>query len=251
MTRALRSVIDQSVPPLEILVVDNGPVEGADARRNETLDVARGTSVDVEWLSLPPRSGPAMSRNYGAWRSRAPYVAFLDDDDAFAQGYLEAMMAAIAAHDPDLLYGRKRVLDDDGNVVRIKDVDSQPRNLWLDRLLSHKNHGFGGQNVVARRDALFGIGGFPVDLRSGQDRAMVIAALRADLDVVGVHDAIVDCYTVEGYRAKADPFRWTAWLKITVENWSVMRWRVRVTAVRKTLRDAASSLYKAVRARAR
>jgi glycosyltransferase involved in cell wall biosynthesis len=76
--RALQSVSAQTLPPLEILIVDDGntPEDAA------ALDaVAEKFAARV--IHLPGNRGLASARNAGWAQARGRYVALLDDDDAW------------------------------------------------------------------------------------------------------------------------------------------------------------------------
>ena len=221
---ALASVLQQVEPPSEIIVVNNGPI-GSNAE-----DLLGSAGIDDEritLLSLPPRSGPGMSRNVGAWHATADYVAFLDDDDLWADDYLMHMAERIEATDADLLFGARVFLDKQGMPSRTKRPGDIPVEAWLDVLLEGRNPGVGGQNLVVRRDAFFEIGGFPIDLTSGQDRSFTLRALQTGLSLATLDDARVYLRDPPGYRATGRTSNWFNDIKILADNWGAMRWSQR------------------------
>ena len=98
---ALRSVLSQDFTDFEVIVVDDDPAGGAEAT------VAALTDGRVRYLRNDRTPGAAGARNTGAAAARAPYLAFLDDDDAFAPGNLARHHAALqhVAQDTVLLFG--------------------------------------------------------------------------------------------------------------------------------------------------
>lgn len=162
LVSALRSVARQSLPPAEIIVVDNG--------RN-AVDPAT-LPFPVSLIRTAPRIGVSKARNVGVENARCEYVAFLDDDDIWAPNYLERMAAAILVANPrpDCAIGRKDVVSN-GKRRIYKCVagfsDLMPALLY-------KNPGVGGQCIVARRDAFLEIGGFDTSLVTAEDRALVL-----------------------------------------------------------------------------
>ncbi len=98
---ALRSVLSQDFTDFEVIVVDDDPAGGAEAT------VAALTDGRVRYLRNDRTPGAAGARNTGAAAARAPYLAFLDDDDAFAPGNLAHHHAALqhVAQDTVLLFG--------------------------------------------------------------------------------------------------------------------------------------------------
>lgn len=70
---AIDSILDQSLPASQIIVVDDASIDG-------TGDVARERGVDVV---LGKGEGPAIGRNIGARLLDTEFIAFLDGDDRF------------------------------------------------------------------------------------------------------------------------------------------------------------------------
>lgn len=229
LERAVTSVVVQSQGPHEIIIVANG-VERLDSERVATLMRLAG-SIPLRIFSLPPFSGPSISRNLGAWEAETPYVAFLDDDDEFTPHYLEMMRARISEVGPDVLYGAKVWLNDDGSTRREKRLRTVPQGLWFETLYRQENPGVGGQNVVVRREEFFKLGGFPVDLPSGEDRAFAMAALKAGTRVVYVDEAEVNCHDPEGYRARMRSDKWVTNLKLIRQYWGEVSWTSRLRSI--------------------
>ena len=73
LREAIQSVLNQTRPASEIIVVDNGSFE-------ETVSVIRQFGDKVVYERSTAR-GPSPSRNRGVAVAGSRYVAFLDDDD--------------------------------------------------------------------------------------------------------------------------------------------------------------------------
>lgn len=221
---AVRSVLEQSLAAEEIIVVDNGPIH-MDART--LLDEANLPQNRTRVISLPPYSGPAMPRNVGVWESQGDYIAFLDDDDRFAPEYLWEMVRQAESTGAELLVGVRVHLDEHGIERRRTQPQSVPAERWLEFLLQGGNPGVGGTNLVVKRDAFLRVGGFPVSLTSGQDRAFVMAALRAGQHLGTVDKAEVLCFDPVGFRATGHFRNVHNNVRIMHTHWDIMTWRMR------------------------
>lgn len=87
---AVQGALGQTLPPIEVLVVDDGSAEdGTDAL------AALGPTVRV--LHRPPE-GVGAARNAGLDAASTPWVAFLDADDRWHPDHLAELDRVIAAH---------------------------------------------------------------------------------------------------------------------------------------------------------
>lgn len=97
---AIRSVLDQSYPSWELILVDDGTTDGAIdiARRYAAADPGR-----IRCLSHPygENRGMSASRNAGMREARGKYVAFLDADDIWLPARLEVHVDLLERH-PDV-----------------------------------------------------------------------------------------------------------------------------------------------------
>jgi glycosyltransferase involved in cell wall biosynthesis len=94
VARAVASVLAQTVADLEVIVVVDGP-------NPETLEeLGRIGDPRLRIVRNAKPIGPGMSRNAGAATARAPWIAFLDDDDEWLPAKLERQLA-FAGPDPD------------------------------------------------------------------------------------------------------------------------------------------------------
>jgi glycosyltransferase involved in cell wall biosynthesis len=86
----VRSVLAQTRPDFEIIVVDDGSTDG-------TREALRSISDDRVAYVRQANLGPAAARNAGIERSAGEYVCLLDSDDLWLPDYLETMGAALDA----------------------------------------------------------------------------------------------------------------------------------------------------------
>jgi glycosyltransferase involved in cell wall biosynthesis len=86
--RAIKSVLDQDWPDLDIVVVD-------DASTDRTGDVIPTVFPRVRYFRQDRNRGQCEARNRGIREARWPWILFLDDDDVLLPGALSRITARI------------------------------------------------------------------------------------------------------------------------------------------------------------
>ncbi len=150
----LKSVFAQSLPPAEVIVVDDG---STDDGKEIARSFARVTVVEN------PRKGANPARRFGFERTSAPFVAFLDQDDFWHPAHLENQVPWLLAH-PDVRAGHAKEFDVTGQhpEPEWEPTDNRRRrvNAW-DAFPLAPVIGTPSATVL-RRTALEAIGGWPV-----------------------------------------------------------------------------------------
>ncbi|MBI3944301.1 MAG: glycosyltransferase [Armatimonadetes bacterium] len=160
LAEAIASVLDQTYPCVEALVVDDGSTDGTGA-------IARGFGASVRCLRQE-NAGPGAARNTGLAHARGEYVAFLDADDAFRPERVAVMVAALRHASPDAAFVTTDAAIWDGRqcrrVFRISRPSPGERGLtaFLDETWCYIG-------ILARRESLLRVGGFRRDLWRCED----------------------------------------------------------------------------------
>ncbi|NNE73669.1 MAG: glycosyltransferase family 2 protein, partial [Acidimicrobiales bacterium] len=161
IAESVASVLDQTHRNLTLVVVDDGSIDG-------TADAARQAFDGRCRLVHQPNAGPAAARNRGAEGATETYLAFVDADDVWRPGKLEAQLAAIeAAAGAEVAYGWVDVVDADLNVV-CPDLRADAAGDVYQALL-RRNFIYSGSNSLITRSAFEKVGGFDARLWGAED----------------------------------------------------------------------------------
>jgi GT2 family glycosyltransferase len=90
VTRAIDSILAQTYPLIEAIVIDDGSTD-------DTQDVLRRYDERVRVLHQK-NSGVGAARNFGITHARGEFIAFLDSDDFWRDWKVEAEVAALQRH---------------------------------------------------------------------------------------------------------------------------------------------------------
>ena len=90
--QSIASVLSQTYPRIELIVIDDGSQDDTVNRIRESL---AGAVIPVRVIARKNRGAPA-TLNQGAALAQGEYLAFLDSDDYFAPDRIEKMVAGIA-----------------------------------------------------------------------------------------------------------------------------------------------------------
>ncbi len=147
VARAIDSVLSQTHPVHEVLVVDDGSRDGT-ARIVESF----GPSVRP---IRQENSGPGAARNHGAREARGEWIALLDADDAWLPRKIERQLPYLA--DASIAVVHSDVVDVEGQYTRyLYDGELNFDRLWRQNLI-------GTSTALVRKAAWSEIGGFDID----------------------------------------------------------------------------------------
>jgi glycosyltransferase involved in cell wall biosynthesis len=175
----LRSLLAQTVPAQEIIVVDDGSTDA-------TAAVAAGFGGPVKVIRQP-NAGPAAARNTGLAASSGEFIHFFDSDDLAAPNKHEVQLAALEATGADIAIGpwvQGRFVEN--RFVACNQVLQQrglPAGNNLVRALL-TNWSIVPHSALFRRSIVEKAGGFPDDLFVAEDQFMFLACLLAGARVV-------------------------------------------------------------------
>jgi alpha-1,3-rhamnosyltransferase len=112
--RCLRAIINQSLSPLELIVIDDGSSDDSLKVIERTLKTAR---FDSELIARQHK-GLSATLNQGVELSRGQYFAYLAADDIWLPAFLEARVACLQSRPGAVLaYGHSFVINENDEIV--------------------------------------------------------------------------------------------------------------------------------------
>ena len=166
---ALSSLLNQTVQPREVIVVNDGSTDASVQVVQEFLPYFK---VPIRVLSIS-NSGVSAARNLGVEKALSRFIGFLDADDEWSSQFIERMTALIGEFPDAALYGcahlRQRNAGESCITVRASLAEGY-RGYVPDFFSASLRGGIANSSkVVVSKDALRTIGGFPVSARAGED----------------------------------------------------------------------------------
>ena len=174
LRQAVSSLLEQEIPELEVVVVDDGSTDGsADTVRDLPVRIVRQGNF-----------GPASARNSGLAEARGELIGFLDSDDLAAPHGL-GRLARRFDEEPDWLVAGGMpagVIDDDGKVLTTfgpfgGDVPPAMRRLDLGLYRAGRFFPVNVWLYLFRRAFFDRMGGFDTTIRFSDDADMILRAL--------------------------------------------------------------------------
>ena len=99
LKEAIESIISQSYPNIEIIVVNDG---GQDV--SNIIELFRASPRIIKYINLAENVGRSRAGNIGLNEASGEYVCFLDDDDLFYPTHIETLVESIKNTGFDVVY---------------------------------------------------------------------------------------------------------------------------------------------------
>jgi glycosyltransferase involved in cell wall biosynthesis len=199
---SIGSVLTQSYRRIEVLVIDDGSVDGTP---QNVLEMGDGR-VKLEEIS---HRGVAAARNTGVAKARGEFVAFLDHDDLWYPAKLDRQVAWLQEEPAlclvgcfmDLITGSDQVVGKTGQELDRRGQEQ----VAIGRLMP-----FPMSSVLVRRDALDEVGGFDEELSTSEtggvddldliSRLAAIGQLQCVPEVLGCYRHHTASFTASNFK---------------------------------------------------
>jgi glycosyltransferase involved in cell wall biosynthesis len=160
LATALRSALAQDGVTSEVIIVDDGSAQ-------PVAPQCRDLNGRVSVHSHADPRGVSTARNTGIAHARGRWIAFLDDDDAWAPAKLARQLAVASTRDRNWVYAGH--VDVDADLELMGGTPPPEPDEVMDLLTSHNSVPASASSVVVRATALARAGGFDTGLRVHED----------------------------------------------------------------------------------
>lgn len=202
--KTLSSVWKQTYTDYEIVIVDDGSTDGS-------ADVVKSFNDTRIRLFVQPNAGVSAARNHGVSEARGEYVAFLDADDEWREDYLSTQIRLAEKYPQCAVFATSYEARTSEGVLSpavirklpFSGVDGVLDNYF--QVASCSQPPLFTSAVMARRQAVLDVGGFPLGIKSGED-LLTWARLAVKYRIAFCKQPKV-VFTIEGYEVTSKPKR--------------------------------------------
>lgn len=190
IARSIRSVLDQTVEPLEVIVVDDGS-------KDDTKKIIEAMNEPKVKYIYQENGGAASARNRGVQECKGDWIAFHDSDDVWHADKLEKQLNYAKEHpEYDLIYSSYCLIMPNGmgtNVPYVKDREILEGDIYLPLLVMNT---IGTPTILVKTEEFLSIGGFNSELRCIEDWDFAIR-FSQNHKIGFVSEVLVDAYRVD------------------------------------------------------
>jgi len=214
LREAVESLLRQTRPATEIIVVD----DGSRAENFPEIDDIGRMHASISIFKLPENSGVTAARNFGLERASGNFVVFFDDDDLLHPRALELNEDFFAAHPAsDIVICRSRMFltaESAPNCAPEQHPSCRPAKFWLIDQFDGKRLERNPIREILRfavpinaimfRRKCLGTSAFQVDLRMGEDRLLLLNLARRGCRFA-FHPTILSFIRIHAGNAQTEP----------------------------------------------
>lgn len=166
--KSIQSVIAQTYPYFEIIVIDDASVD-------DTIKLIKEFSDPrIKLIQHKVNKGPSAARNSGLQIANGKYIAYLDSDNIWYSDFLEVMHKSFRNNpDKSLIYCKKNyrlnIIDENGKEEVIRDETTNHRNYFDLKRLWHRKIIIDTNCLVHKKEVYNNIGGWDENLNFWED----------------------------------------------------------------------------------
>jgi glycosyltransferase involved in cell wall biosynthesis len=200
LARALESVLAQTLPDFEVVVVDDHSEESI-AAIVEAFQDGR-----LRHLRQPENRGVASSTNLGLATARGDYICILNDDDCYLPDFLERMSRHLHATQADFAWCGFEIADEERpeHYGRVSTATHHQDPWAVTELVTRVGLGTG---FTIKRRALEQMGGLDENLRSSEDTELFLRLVQQSWVWQSIPECLVKAYRQQQRLTRPSPQR--------------------------------------------
>lgn len=189
--RALKSVIAQTHPNMEVIVVDDSPADFP--QREAVAKMVKG--YGATYIAHETCQGACVARNTGLASATGEFIAFLDDDDIWKPEKIQRQLTAFTDEDIALVYCNHEDVNETAG-THVLQIHDYHRGRIYEKLIL-KNFIGSTSFPLLRTSAVRAINGFDPLMQSAQDFDLWVR-LAEKYSISYVEDSLVLYYIHAG-----------------------------------------------------
>lgn len=179
--RAIESIITQSYPHVELIVVNDNVPGSADSL--DTLAELARYGDQLRIISTPGRIGGGAARNLGCAQARGSYLAFLDDDDVFLEDKIAHQVNFMIENELEMSYQDVAWFTENGKLTELRALNHASGYSRQELLRAHLRVPIAPTSIyMMRADAFERTSGFG-NTKTGQDWHLMLSCIQAGLRI--------------------------------------------------------------------
>lgn len=209
LVRAIDSVLNQTYPNIEIIVVDdNGEGTPYQIETKKLLEQYIKYNK-IQYLAHKVNKNGSTARNTGFAHSKGEFINFLDDDDEMSSTKIASQVSALKNHhEYGACFCDTEIIRENGS----RNAIHNPQTVEHAGLVLSGKCFFNTSTVLFRRDVIETLGGFDEQFRRHQDYELYVRYFRNGI-MVKANDATVIKYQTSN-EASENPFKAKEYLEI-------------------------------------
>lgn len=203
LLRACNSVFSQSYPNLELVIVNDGSVDGTAKVMDEVAQTGRNVK-----LIHKENGGVSSARNFGLSHMTGEYLFFLDADDEIPQDAIEKLYVLLVQHQCDIAAGYSLKIRPDGATsARYYEMDGSVL-LWeglepLEHSLKDHPAGYSSCGKLYRRSCVGDVQ-FQEHLRIHEDSFFLFEIFQNPVKMVIANECTLHCHLVANSASRSE-----------------------------------------------
>lgn len=170
LEEAVDSMLNQTLPPHEIIIVDDGSLDRTPAIIKDLSD----RHANVKPYFLESNRGVSFARNFGVERAQSDWCLFFDADDVASPGLLESYSRQLNEWGSenkmtDMIFCATQQIDEHGKEIAGPSRFYQVEPKETQGYLLVRNPIISASGVMIKRNVFRLIGGFNAELRYSED----------------------------------------------------------------------------------